>query len=269
RLRATGNRVIALTRQPRAAMAGEHVVTSDVLEPASLTAIDAATDYIVYLVSPDQPNDEGYRAAYVDAIRNVLEYSALRQTSLKRVLFASSTAVYGQSDGSWVDETSPTEPTSFHGQRLLEAERLLGAWVLPHSVVRFGGIYGPGRQRLLTSVIDGTASVAREPVYTNRIHRDDCAGLLVHLMSLQSADSLYLGVDHERADRRAVLEWLARATQSRPPAVKDDPEQRRQGNKRCSNSRVLATGYRFAYPSFREGYAEMIDRLGHGSRASP
>src|SRR5690606_41128466 len=118
-----------------------------------------------------------------------------------------------------------------------------------------------------TSVIDGTASVAREPVYTNRIHRDDCAGLLVHLMSLQSADSLYLGVDHEPADRRAVLEWLARATQSRPPAVKDDPEQRRQGNKRCSNSRVLATGYRFAYPSFRRSEERRVGKEGRGRRA--
>jgi nucleoside-diphosphate-sugar epimerase len=259
RLHAAGAQVIALGRRPRAATAGERIVTADVLNPASLTAIDTSVHYVIYLVSPDDASAEAYRAAYVDGLRNLLACSALRQPSLRRVLFASSTAVYGQCDGSWVDERSKTVPTSFHGERLLEAERLLGTSGVPHTIVRFAGIYGPGRQRLLTSVMEGTAVVSLEPSWTNRIHRDDCAGLLMHLMQLDSPDSLYLGVDNEPADMRLVLEWLARTTQSRPPAVGERAQSRRRpGSKRCSNRRVSATGYQFAYPTFREGYAELI-----------
>ena len=262
RLRAAGARVIALSRQPRASMAGEHILTGDVLNPASLTPINASLQYVIYLVSPDEGSDQAYRAAYVDGLRNVLWCQALGQSSLRRVLFASSTAVYAQCDGSWVDERSPTEPTSFQGQRLLEAERLLGESGLPYTTVRFAGIYGPGRQRLLTSVLEGTAVVSRAASWTNRIHRDDCAGLLMHLMRLDRPEPVYLGVDSEPAEMRVVLEWLAGATQSRPPSVDEAAESRRRGgNKRCSNRRVLDAGYRYSYPSFREGYGELIRAL--------
>ncbi len=126
--------------------------------------------------------------------------------------------------------------------------------------MRFGGIYGPGRDRLIREVKAGASCVADPPVYTNRIHRDDCAGVLRHLMSLRSPHVVYCGVDSEPAARCVVLDWLADRLGAPPPArLPPDPSAAR--GKRVSNARLLESGYDFLYPSFREGYAQVLDAL--------
>ena len=99
-----------------------------------------------------------------------------------------------------MDETSETSPREFSGRRLLEGEQLFLQSPFPATIVRMAGIYGPGRTRLIDQVRRGEAICQTgEPRYTNRIHRDDCAGVLRHLMSLSSPDAMYLGTDHEPA----------------------------------------------------------------------
>jgi nucleoside-diphosphate-sugar epimerase len=181
------------------------------------------------------------------------------------VFFVSSTAVYAQDQEEWVDESSPTLPAHFSGRRLLEAEALLCAATFPGTVIRFGGIYGPGRTRLVQSVKTGRA-VFREspPQWTNRIHRDDCAGVLKHLLGLASPEDLYLGVDCEPARERDVQRWLAETLDAPPPrpTTAEDPAARvARGNKRCRNDRLVASGYTFAYPTYREGYRAVIEGM--------
>ena len=169
-------------------------------------------------------------------------------------MFTSSTAVYAQADGEWVDERSPTLPTAFNGRRLLEAEQLLFAHAPGGVVLRLGGIYGPGRTRLLERVRRGEASYPPgTPAWSNRIHRDDCAGALAHLLELPDPEPVYLGVDNEPTCRRTLLEWLAARLDA--PAPRPDPAlPPPRSNKRCSNARLCASGYRFRYPDFRRGY---------------
>ncbi len=254
-------RVVALRRRSAPVPSSASELVADLADPRSLEALlPEGLRSIVYLVSPDQPTDEAYRAAYVDGLTRLFDCPQIRRAPLERVLFASSTAVYAQDDGSWVDEFSPTLPEKFNGRRLLEAERLLRSRGVPHSIVRFAGIYGPGRQRLLTSVLEGTARIG-VPHITNRIHRDDCAGFLLHLLDLDEPDALYLGVDSEPAELGEVLVWLAQATGRPRPGPSASGERGRGGNKRCSNRRLRESGYRLKYPSFREGYAELIAAL--------
>ena len=89
-------------------------------------------------------DDAGYRAAYVDGLHNLLAELEGRPTPPRRVFFTSSTGVYGQDDGSWVNEGSPTEPGRFSGRRMVEAEGVLAASSIPHTSVRLGGIYAEG-----------------------------------------------------------------------------------------------------------------------------
>jgi len=260
RLATLGCPSYALKRSFSAPPAGAQAIVADLTDPQSLASLPRDLRSIVYLLSPDASTDDAYRAAYVTGLQNLLASDAVRGSELERIVFASSTAVYGQNDGSLVNEDAATEPEGFSGRRLLEAEALLRTAPVPTVVVRFAGIYGPGRQRLLTSVQDGTASVGTRPRLTNRIHRDDCAGFLLHLLQLENPAPLYIGVDDEPCDLNVVLTWLAE-TLGAPPLHTSDAGgsgRERGGNKRCSNQRLRQSGYQLSYPSFREGYGALI-----------
>jgi len=103
------------------------------------------------------------------------------------------------------------------------------------------------------------AGCAAEPVlWTNRIHRDDCAGVLHHLVELDRPQARYIGVDCEPTPQCVVMDWLAdRLGVAHPPRT-GPGERRRGGSKRCSNARLVDSGYRFVYPTFREGYAAVL-----------
>lgn len=219
-------------------------------------------DVVVITLTPDEFNDEAYRRTYVRGMEVLV--AALREASRppKRVLFVSSTSVYGQRDGGWVDEASPTEPTGYAGQRLLEAESLLLDSGLPGCVVRFSGIYGPGRERLIGQVQAGEGC-AREPVvYTNRIHAEDCAGVLAHLIRYEGPLApVYLATDCEPVPLWEVKRWLAAEMGLPEEHLREASVNARRGSKRCSNRLLLETGYRFLYPTFREGYRAVLDNL--------
>jgi nucleoside-diphosphate-sugar epimerase len=256
-----GHDVFGLRRKIAGLPLGIRPVEADLGLLASLAELPGDLEYVLYLASPGGSDDALYRAAYVEGTRNLLLALERQRQRPRRILFASSTAVYAQDDGSWVDEDSPTLPTHFSGRRLLEAEGLLVQSDFAVTVVRFGGIYGPRRTRLVEQVRTGRAVYPEDgPRYGNRIHRDDCAGVLRHLMGLTTAAAVYLGVDCEPVDQKTLLQWLAGALGAPPPrpaAAAALPEERRS-SKRCRNDRLLASGYRFRYPTFREGYAAVL-----------
>ncbi len=257
-----GDTVWGLRRNPVDLPAGVEPLAADLAVARSLAELPTGIDVVVYSAAPGGRDDAFYRTAYVEGLRNLLAALRLQQQKPRRVIFVSSTAVYGQSDGEWVDESSPTEPTHFSGRRLLEAEALLHASGFPGVVVRFGGIYGPRRTRLVEQVRQGRALISRgEPRYTNRIHRDDCAGVLGHLIDLAEAADCYLGVDDEPEGEAEVLSWLAGVLGAPPPRLApadQDAGSRRGGSKRCRNARLVASGYTFLYPGYREGYAAVL-----------
>ncbi|MEY2936677.1 MAG: hypothetical protein RL033_7426, partial [Pseudomonadota bacterium] len=147
-------------------------LSADLGDPATLRLLPRAVDYLVYCAGADEASDRAYTRIYVDGLRNVLH--ALAGTGLRHAFFTSSTAVYGQAAGEWVDESSETTPAHFSGRRLLEAERVLLEHDVPGTILRCSGIYGPGRTRLIDNVRQGSATPSQR--FTNRIHRDDVAG---------------------------------------------------------------------------------------------
>ena len=212
-------------------------------------------------------------ANVLDALENARGHDGgASRSPLRRVLFVSSTAVHGDADGGWVDESTTPAPGGFSGRLLREAEellhrRLLGTGITP-TVLRLGGIYGPGRTRLIDQVRGGTAVAPAEPRYTNRIHRDDAAAAIVHLCSMAADPGpVYLGVDNCPAELGEVQRFLAAELGLPLPAsavVGSDGGPSRGGNKRCSNALLRSTGFEFTYPTFREGYRAIL--AGEGIR---
>lgn len=262
RLAEEGHAVWGLRRHGDPLPPNISLMVADLTAPETLLGLPAGLDFVFFTAAPDASNDEEYRATYVNGLRHLLEALQRQRQPIRRVFFTSSTTVYAQSDGSWVDEGSPTDPVHFSGIRMLEAERLVLGGPFPGTVLRLGGVYGPGRGSLIERVRRGEAVCPEgPPLYTNRVHRDDCAGALQHLMTLAEPDTLYVGVDHEPGEECAVLGWLAAQLGLAPPRVGPpsgvDPR-RRRGNKRCRNTKLVQSGYRFRYPTYREGYAAIL-----------
>jgi len=260
-LAAEGHEVFGLRRDPSKLPRAITPVRADLSVSLAFDVLPPDLDVVVYAVSPStaggSDRDDAYRAAYVDGPRNLL--AALEaQASIRRLLFVSSTGVYGQTGGEWVDEASPTEPKTVSGKLLLEGERLVLAGPVPAIVLRLGGIYGPGRTGMIERAPE--APPGGPPRYANRIHRDDCAGAILHLLALPNPDPIYLGVDGDPADRRTVAVWLAARLHRTPASRAAHPKtSRARSNKRCSNEKLLASGYALRYPTFREGFATLLD----------
>ncbi|GAA0789522.1 SDR family oxidoreductase [Marinobacterium sediminicola] len=255
RLSATGAQVFGLRRTINQLPDSIHGIAADLSNPASLVNLPAC-DYLFYTAAAKSADPEVYRATYVDGLRHLLE--ALPDAP-RHLFLASSTGVYHQHEHDWVDEQSPVQPDNERGRILLASEQLALNSGIPATVVRFSGIYGPGRTHLQRQVQAGIAAPAEPLHYSNRIHRDDCVGVLMHL--LQRAEDgmtlkpLYLASDDAPTPIHEVMEWLAKQMGVK---IKTRQPVRRGGSKRCSNRRLKASGYRFLYPDYRSGYASLL-----------
>ena len=259
RLLGLGHEVHGLKRNPATLPPGIQPVKADLLDPRGI-ALPGDVELVAYILTPDTPDEAGYRAAYVTALENLL--GALRRQSPlpRRLLLVSSTSVYAQGNGQWVDEDSPAEAWRFSGRLIREGEELAWASAIPTVVIRFGGIYGPKRTRLLDNLKAAKARCV-PGVYSNRIHRIDAVAALAHLLLLQDPAPLYLGVDSTPSEQCEVLDWLAgQLGVAGPTRITETGETERamRGNKRVSNRRLLASGFEFRYPGYREGYGAIL-----------
>ena len=259
-----GDEVWGLRRSPGLLPKRVRGIVADLTEPGALQDLPDNLDCVFYTVGAEGHTEGDYRNAYLVGLRHFLGALCRQPKPPRRIIFTSSTAVYGQTDGRWVDEDSPAVATHFSGAVLLEAEELLRNSDIESVVLRLGGIYGPGRTRLIETVRDGTASISEgPPQYLNLNHRDDCVGALQHLMTLEDPMPVYLGVDGSPVDRTEILRWVADELGVEHPPVGAQPKpSRRQGaNKRCRNDRLVSSGYGFKHRSYREGHRWLIADL--------
>ena len=252
RLLARGDEVWALRRSPvRDAGNGPRWLRGDLTRPESLRELPAGITRVVYAPTPGARDEAAYRAIFVDGLQHLLD--ALAAAPLQRVLFVSSSAVYGEHGDGWVDEETPPAPPGFNGRVLLEAEQWLAAQAVPSTSLRLAGIYGPGRLQLLDRLRAGEAKVPRDPPHwSNRIHADDAAAAIVHLLGLPAPNRLYVGVDDTPLPIHVLYEHLAGLIDAPSPGEGTPPPG--IGSKRLSNARLRASGFDFLWPDAREGY---------------
>ncbi|UTW03271.1 SDR family oxidoreductase [Amphritea atlantica] len=260
-LAAEGHQVFGLRRNINQLPPGIQGIAADLSQPDTLINLPQQLDTLFYVVAAGSRDESVYRQAYPGGLQNLL--LALQQQSIhpRQLFFISSTAVYHQHSDEWVDERSATEPDNFSGRIMLEAEQIALQSSIPATVVRFSGIYGPGRNYMLTQISRGIGYPSEPPRYSNRIHRDDCVGTLLHLWRLsqhQTLEPVYLASDDQPTPLHEVGDWLAEQLEV---TITERSARRTIGSKRCSNALLKQSGYRFKYPNYRAGYPQLIDEF--------
>lgn len=257
-LSAHGHEVIGARRNPPQQTHFAHIKADarDVNDWRQLLAEQPAV--IVVTLVPTEFTDQGYLQGYVEPVEALLKALNEGEAAYRPLLvFVSSTSVYSEREGEWVDETTPAQPNSFSGTRLLQAEDMIRNAGYPHTIVRFSGIYGPGRDGMLKRLRSGQLTLT--PTWTNRIHVDDCAGVLAHLIQRYDAgfelDALYLATDNLPVRQAELMRGLAAHMAIDIASLPVSETIGSRGSKRCSNQRLTASGYRLRYPTWKEGYA--------------
>jgi len=250
-----GHVVYGLKRDTSTLPAGVRPVLADLTKSSTLTDLPGDIDRLVFMPTPASRDQAGYEAIFIDGWENL--WAGLKKEPL-RTLLVSSTAVFGESGGAIVNEETRPDPTGFNGKVLLKMEQLAAACTDHLVNVRFSGIYGPGRDRLIRLARSEGLEVQQTPPYfTNRIHRDDAAAVLTHLLQIKKPQSLYLATDDLPAPRYEVIEWLANEQGSPAPIGMTDNHA--SLGKRVSNQRLRDSGFRMTYPDYRAGYGSVLE----------
>ena len=249
--------------------AGIKPLIADITKPDELTRLPRDFDWVVNCVSSTGGGADEYRQVYLQGTRNLIGW--LADTPLQKFVYTSSTSIYGQTDGSQVKETSPTEPAAETAKVLLETEKLLLAAVterkFPAVILRVAGIYGPDRGHWFKQFLKNEARIEGDGSrFLNMIHRDDLIGCIIAALKSGRMGEIYNAVDDEPVSQTNFFHWLAATVGKYPPSsVPENPvENRKRGvtNKRVLNRRLkMELGCQFKYPNFRKGYTAEILRL--------
>jgi len=258
----TGNRVWGLRRSPKQRCehaSGFEWLVGDMTKPETLTLLPAGITHVLFCAAPNSRTESAYRDVYFNGLKNVVERAL--NPALKRILFVSSSAVYGAHGDEWVDEETPVNPQNFNGRILLESEQWLSRFCQEHAIkslsLRLSGIYGPGRVQLLEKLKLGLVGAPSSPIHwANRIHVEDAANAILHLMNLPDPMSTYLVTDSTPLPLHTLYESLARLVNGPTPTEAAAPNF--VGSKRLSNARLRASGFDFLWPDSVAGYASLI-----------
>jgi nucleoside-diphosphate-sugar epimerase len=234
-------------------------LSADLTRTETLQTLPKDITHLVFAAAPGARTPADYQAVYLHGLQQTI--LACASPKLRRIVFISSSAVYSDQEDRWVDENTPTAPKGFNGEVLCEAEQWLSGYGLSHQIqtisLRLSGIYGPGRNFLLDRLRLGQASAPLgDSHWVNRIHVEDAAAAILHMLSLQNPDSVYIVSDSTPLPMRALYETLAQAVGGPCPPVGPAPAM--VGSKRLSNARLVATGFKLKWPDSRDGYAAAI-----------
>jgi nucleoside-diphosphate-sugar epimerase len=259
-----GHQVIGLRRTDAAdgelKALGIVPLKADITKSEDFARLPTDSDWVVTCVSSSRGNVEDYRAVYLGGMRNLVQ--RLSANPPKKFVYTSSTSVYGQTDGSFVNESSPTEPLAETARILVETEKLLSqaaAQNFPAIILRVAGIYGPGRGYWFNQFLRGEATIeGRGERFLNMVHRDDVVGAIMTALEKGQPGSIYNVVDDEPVKQLELFQWLSETLgKEMPPFSKIEPGERKRGwtNKRISNQKLKTElAHQFRYPTFREGF---------------
>ena len=210
-------------------------------------------DLIYYLISPDHRTPESYARCYVHGLKHLLSILKYRP---QKIILSSSTGIHAENDGQVITELTPIDPCNFKIRALHEAETIIRNLPVPHTIARFSGIYGPGRDRILKKILENKFSFSNHQQYSNRIHLNDCVGALIHLIP---KDGTYIVSDPNPTPLNTIISWVS-TKYGIPITLSHTDAPSRPKGKRCSSTKLIESGYQFQYPSYHSGLATLFPK---------
>ena len=253
----------SLDRTQQFQNAGYVPLFADITQPDSLEANQLEDlDTVLFSVGFDRSRYQDIREVYVTGLANVL---AWLPKSIKQFIYVSSTGVYGNCNGEWIDENSPTDPQRPGGRACLQAESLIReSWLGERAtILRLAGIYGPQRVPRLDAVNNQSWESLSQLGHINLIHVDDAARIIREVSKQEITNELFLVADGNPPRRKDFYEFIAKSVGVEPIdwTVSEDPESnlRAKSDKKVSNQKLVERiRYKYLYPDFRSGIANAL-----------
>lgn len=249
---------VTLARRSAIETAGFKAYRCDFSDADTLRALPEF-DLVYYAASADKGTDEAYEKAYFTGLKNLVDHFKTRAVR-PAFFYSSSTSVYAADQGEICTETAPLTQSG-PSRHMVRGEAYLLESGLRASVLRYGGIYGPGRTSFLQRVRVGLEALTPGHVrYMNRIHQADAVGLVPFLFE-KEANGIFNAVDQEPTIRDEVILWVAEALGLPRETIPLSSTPPSRGHRRVVSTQIQDLGYRFQMPSFREGYLPLLATL--------
>ena len=210
--------------------------------------------HIAIIVTPDEYSTSGYNHSYL-AINQHFAAFADKLTNLERVVFISSTGVYGQDNGEWIDEnTVPMTPKRDASKVILQAEQALQQGLGDRAVIiRPSGIYGRERLMRLRKVQEQHKEPVAAEHWSNRIMDRDLVNIIANVLTCDAPKPMYLATDYLPVTTFELTTWLSKQVGENPPAI--DNEKTEVTGKRLHSNIPLAW---LDYPDWQLGYTDIL-----------
>ncbi|MGY0398342.1 MAG: sugar nucleotide-binding protein [Ostreibacterium sp.] len=256
-----GHQVIGLKRTPKDL--GFSTLSIDLSNQLAVQALPKDAEVIIFMVTPPDYTEVDYKHVYDTILNNLIDFSK-QHSAPPLFLLVSSTSLYGQQKGQWVNEDSTTKPRKFNGQWILQGEKNLRQQLSNSLCVRFSGIYATHRARLIKTALSGKPIQQNPPLWTNRLHEDDCVNVLYFLIKQYQSkiplDKIYLVSDNTPVSSYDIIQFICQRMGKPHPKISTENISYQQ-NKRCDNTRIKRLGYRFIYPTYQIGYRAILDDI--------
>ena len=237
-------------------------IFADILDRENMHSVMSNDfDIVIVTLTPDEYSPSGYWTTYFEgasSIKYALD-NALKKPKL--VIWVSSTRVYRDANEATVDESTPLVNSDGYVKALICAENKINSYDGKTVIIRFSGIYGERRCHLLHSVLNGFGGNLSSDTWTNRIHIEDCVRFIAFLVDRyvdgSVLENLYIGTDNVPVKQSDIRFWLSKKLN----VTLDKKIEGSHEGYRLKNSLLLGTGFRLKYPSYKEGYENIIEKI--------
>ena len=210
--------------------------------------------HIAIIVTPDEYSASGYHNSYL-AINQHLAQLSETLTELKRIVFISSTGVYGQDNGEWIDEhTVPLTPKRDASKVILQAEQVLQQGFGNKAIIiRPSGIYGRARLMRLRKAKESKKEPVAAEHWSNRIMDRDLVTIIINVLTCDAPRPIYLATDYRPVTTFELTTWLSKQVDEIPPTI--DKTKTAVTGKRLHSNIPLAW---LDYPDWEVGYRDIL-----------